>query len=354
MKGGQAMDKEHSYAQAGVDIEASKKAISSLGDWLNRTLSFRKENVFSDVKGHYSGLYRLGDGKILTMSTDSVGTKIIVAEKLGKYDTVGIDLLGMLANDIISVGSTPVAMVDYIGVEKPDPEVLSEIGKGIYEGCRQSNVVVIGGETATVPDLIKGFDLAGAIIGISREEDLVLGSEISDGDIVIGIESHGMHSNGYTLARKAFFTWGDYSVHDSLPTDPSMTVGEALMIPTVIYVEVILDIMTQTNPHGLAHITGGGMTKLRRLKKGIGYVIDSTFPIHPVFSAVRKIANVPWPEMYKTFNMGTGFAVIIDPEERGEVINICEKHGMRAKVVGTAVKDPEEKINIRAQEKFTL
>jgi phosphoribosylformylglycinamidine cyclo-ligase len=348
------MTEGRSYAEAGVDIEASKRAIASLGDWLDRTLSFRSDEVFSDVKGHYSGLYRLGGGRVLSMSTDSVGTKLVVAEMLGKYDTVGIDLLGVLANDIICVGSTPVAMVDYIGVEKPDPEMLSEVGRGIYEGCRQAKVVVIGGETATVPDLIKGFDLAGAIIGLSGEDELVLGSEITDGDVVIGLESSGIHSNGYTLARKAFFTWNDFSVSDPLPTDPDTSIGEALLIPTVIYVEVVLDILSKVRPHGLAHISGGGVRKMRRLKGGIGYSLDSAFPVHPIFEAIRRLAKVPWEEMYKTYNMGIGFAVIVDPSDREEVIDICQKHGVRAKAVGTAFRDPDEKIIVKAQEKMVL
>jgi phosphoribosylformylglycinamidine cyclo-ligase len=348
------MTEGHSYAEAGVDIDASKRAIASLGEWLDKTLAFRSGEVFSDVKGHYSGLYRLGGDRILSMSTDSVGTKLVVAEMMGKYDTVGIDLLGVLANDIISVGSTPVAMVDYIGVEKPDPEMLAEVGRGIYEGCRQANVVVIGGETATVPDLIKGFDLAGAIIGLSDEKDLVLGGEISEGDVVIGLESSGIHSNGYTLARKAFFNWNEYSASDPLPTDPDISIGEALLTPTVIYVEVILDILSEIRPHGLAHISGSGARKMRRLKKGIGYVLDSNFPVQPIFEAIRKLAKVPWQEMYGTYNMGMGFAVIVDPSDRDEVLDVCEKHGMGARAIGTAFKDPDESIIVKAQEKIIL
>jgi len=348
------MKEERTYAQAGVDIEASKKAISSLGEWLDKTLSFRAENTYPDVKGHYSGLYRLGDGRALSMSTDSVGTKMIVASMVGKFDTVGIDLLGMLANDIISVGSTPVAMVDYIALQKADAELLAEIGKGLYEGCRQARVVVVGGETATVPDIVKVPDLAGAIVGISGEDELVTGSDIADGDIIVGLGSTGMHSNGYTLARKAFFTWNDYSVHDPLPTDPSVTIGDALMVPTKIYVEVVLDLMKHLDPHGLAHITGGALTKLRRLKTGMGYAIDSLFPAQPVFEAVRKLAKVSWPEMYRTFNMGMGFAVIVDPADKDKVIDISEKHGLEAKAVGTAIRDPRERITVRAQQKLLL
>jgi phosphoribosylformylglycinamidine cyclo-ligase len=348
------MSPGHTYAEAGVDIEADDRAIDSLSQWLDKTLELRKENVYSDAKGHYSGLYRLGGGRVLSMSTDSVGTKAIVAHRMRKYDTIGIDLLGMLANDIISVGSTPVAMVDYIGTEKPDPKVLAEIGKGIYEGCRQARVAVIGGETATVPGLIKGFDLAGAIVGVSGEDDLVLGSEIAEGDILIGMESKGMHSNGYTLARKAFFEWNHYSLSDPLPTDSSMSIGEALMVPTSIYVEVILGILEKIRPHGLAHITGGGLTKLRRLKRGMGYSVDSTFPLHPVFDAVRRLGDVAWPEMYRTYNMGTGFVVVIDPGDRENVLGICEKHGMKAKPVGTAFADAEQRIMVRAQERFVL
>ncbi len=348
------MKEERTYAEAGVDIEASRKAISTLGQWLDKTLSFRPENTFPEVKGHYSGLYRLGDGSVLSMSTDSVGTKMIVASMMKKYDTVGIDLLGMLANDIISVGSTPVCMVDYIAVQKADADLLAEIGKGIYEGCRQTRVVVVGGETATVPDIVKVPDLAGAIVGISQEEELITGSEIADGDVIVGLGSSGMHSNGYTLARKAFFAWNDFSVHDPLPTDPSVTIGEALMVPTRIYVDVVLDITRNLRPHGLAHITGGALTKLRRLKRGMGYVVDNPFPSQPVFEAVRKLGRVPWAEMYRTFNMGMGFAVIVDPADRDQTLEISRKHGLEAKAVGTAVRDAEERILVKAQQKLVL
>ena len=342
------------YAEAGVDIDADDRAIASLSQWLDKTLELRKDNIYTEAKGHYSGLYRLGGGRVLSMSTDSVGTKAIVAQKMGKYDTIGIDLLGMLANDIICVGSTPVAMVDYIGAEKPDPRMLTEIGKGIYEGCRQARVAVIGGETATVPGLIKGFDLAGAIVGIGEESDLILGSEIGEGDILIGMESGGMHSNGYTMARRIFFEWNNYSLGDPLPTDPSMTIGEALMLPTVIYVQAVLGILAEVRPHGLAHITGGGLTKLRRLKKGMGYSVDSTFALHPLFDAVRRLGNVAWPEMYRTYNMGMGFAVIADPKDREEILALSEKCGINAKPIGAAFKDPEQRIMVRAQEKFVL
>ncbi len=348
------MSEERSYAEAGVDIERSKRAICSLGEWLDRTLSFRSESTFADVKGHYSGLYRLGHGRVLSMSTDSVGTKMIVAEMMGKYDTVGIDLLGMLANDIICVGSTPVAMVDYIAAVKPDPAVLAEIGKGIYEGCKQAKVVVVGGETATVPDIVKSLDLAGAIVGLSEERDLILGNQIADGDIVVGLQSNGMHSNGYTLARKAFFSWNQYSVHDPLPTDPSMSVGEALMVPTRIYVDVVSEILRQLRPHGLAHITGGAVTKLRRLKRGVGYRVDNPMKPQPIFEAIRKLAKVPWPEMYRTFNMGMGFAVIVDPGDRDRVIDICESRGVEAKPVGTAATDMDERVTVKAQERMVL
>lgn len=344
----------HSYAEAGVDIEADNEAIASIEEWLNRTLSFRRENVFEDVKGHYSGLYRLEDGRVLAMSTDGVGTKIMVAAMLKKYDTLGIDLMGMLANDIVSVGSTPIAMVDYIAVDKPQPDLLSEIGKGIYEGCRQANVVALGGETATMPDLVTGFDLAGAIVGISEETDLVLGSDIEEGDAVVGIASDGMHSNGYSLARKVLFEWNDYSVHDQLPTDQSRTIGEALMTPTRIYVKVVLDIARRAHPHGLAHITGGGLTKLRRLRKDIGYVIDRTFPVKPIFSAVRKLGSISWEEMYRTYNMGVGFAVVCGQEDVEDVLGICDKHSLEARVIGSAVNDPDRRIEVRAQERFSI
>jgi len=343
----------HTYAEAGVDIEAEQRAIAALTRWLGKTFEFRREEVL-DVGGHYAGIYRLGDGRVLSISTDGVGSKLMIARMMSKFDTVGIDLVGMLANDIVSVGSTPVAMVDYIAVERSDPTLLQEVGKGLYEGCRQAGMVVLGGETATLPEIVRDFDLAGTVVGLCGEDDLVLGSEIQEGDAVVGLASSGLHSNGYTLARKVFFTWNSYSPHDPLPTDTSRTIGESLLVPTRIYVRTVLDVLKEVRPHGLAHITGGGLTNLRRLKRGIGYSLEEWFAIDPVFVAIQRLGNVNWREMYRTFNMGVGFVIVVDPADAQSVLDICRTAGQEARVLGSTFEDPDQRIIVKKPHRIVL
>ena len=336
-----------------MDIDAEQRAISSLTKWLRGTLAFRSKEVL-DIGGHYAGIYRLGDGRVLSMSTDGVGSKLIVARMMSRFDTVGIDLVGMLANDIISVGCTPVAMVDYIAEEKPDPSLMEELGKGIYDGCREAGMVVLGGETASLPDIVRDFDLAGTVVGLCSEKELVLGSEIHEGDAVIGLASSGLHSNGYTLARKVFFEWNEFSPHDPLPGDPSRTIGEALLVPTRIYVKVILNVLNEIRPHGLAHITGGGLSNLRRLKPGIGYSLERWFKIDPVFTAIHRAGTVGWGEMYQTFNMGVGFVIIASQSDADSIIGICEDSGVEAKLLGSTFNDSDQRIVVKEPQRVVL
>ena len=296
------------YKEAGVDIEAEDRAIKGILNILPTKLA-----------GHFAGIVEFGD-YYLTMGTDGVGSKILVAEHLKKYDTVGIDMCAMVCNDILCIGAKPMALVDYLAVEKIDEEIIGELMKGVLIGAFQSGCQVISGETATLPDVIKGFDLAGTALGIVKKDEIVTGEKIVEGDVIIGLESSGIHSNGLTLARKVL----DLDEH-----------GEELLTPTRIYVKEILDIL---NPdvHGLSHITGGGLRKLKRIiPQGLGAEITDPLEPQEVFKAIQEKGNVDDQEMYRTFNMGMGFCIVC-PEEAAE--GIMDKLETKSKIVGGIVK----------------
>lgn len=301
------------YKSSGVDIEVEEKSISALVSVIKETLQFRKGKIGAAIGdiGSYSGFIEFGD-YALSLATDGVGSKVLVAQKLRKYDTVGIDVIAMNVNDVICNGATPLAFVDYIALEKTSKYMLNEIAKGLLEGAKQSDMPIVGGETATLPDIIKGdgegFDLAGTCLGVVKKEKIISGKDIAPGDIVIGIESSGIHSNGLTLARK--------------------TLGESdypeLLIPTRIYVKQILDLIEHVKVKGMAHITGSGLLNLKRLKKGIGF--DLNLPEPPMIFKKIIDTGVEIEEMYKTFNMGTGFVVIVSEEDMNKALQILNKY----------------------------
>jgi len=331
------------YSESGVDINLEEATVSALVSEIKKTLSFR--DVITE-SGHFAALVRLGN-KAIAMSTDGVGSKILVAKMMNKYDTVGIDCIAMVVNDIICVGAEPIAMVDYLAVEKADPEIASEIGKGLANGAEESNIAMIGGETASLPEIIKDFDLAGTGIGIVDDDKIITGENIKDGDVLIGIESSGIHSNGLSLARKVFFDKLNLNVDDPLPDDADTTVGEELLRPTEIYVKPVIDLINRDiKIHGLAHITGGGFLNLKRLKKGIGYEITDLPEPYPLFKSIYN-SDVPLEEMYRVFNMNIGFVVILPPEQADKAINIISNH-KKAYKIGYVRKALGEKVKIKA------
>ena len=329
------------YSESGVDISLEEVSVSALISKLKDTLNYR--DVITE-SGHFAALVKLGN-RAIAMSTDGVGSKILVAEMMGKYDTIGIDCIAMVVNDILCVGAEPIAMVDYLAVEKPDPEIAAQIGEGLKEGCRQAKVAMIGGETASLPEIINNFDLAGTGIGIVDVKKIITGEKIIDGDVLIGIESSGIHSNGLSLARKVFFDDNSFNVEDKVPHDPNTSIGKELLKPTIIYVNPIVELLkTDVEVHGLAHITGGGFTNLKRLKKGSGYIIETLPEPKPIFKAMNKL-GVPLEEMYRVFNMGIGFVVIVKSEDAEKAINIIKKYNLAYKI-GIAKDDPQENVTI--------
>ncbi len=336
------------YKESGVDFNLEEVTISALTSKLRNTLEFR--DIITE-SGHFAGLVRLGD-KAIAMSTDGVGSKILVAELMNKYDTVGIDCVAMVVNDLLCVGAEPVAMVDYLAVDKPNPELAIQIGKGLAEGAIEARVAMIGGETASLPEIVKNFDLAGTGIGIVKLDSIITGENIKEGDVLIGIASNGIHSNGLSLARKVFFDKSDLKVGDSLPGYPEIKVGEELLKPTFIYVKPVMELLnSKIEVHGLAHITGGGFNNLKRLKKDVYYHIDNLPQPNPVFQSLYSL-GIPIEEMYRVFNMGVGMVVIVPEEDNATTIKIIEKYN-QAYQIGKVYRNSQNIIKIKTfQENF--
>ncbi|MCK4531296.1 MAG: phosphoribosylformylglycinamidine cyclo-ligase [Candidatus Aenigmarchaeota archaeon] len=337
--------KEFTYAKAGVDVSEEKKTYKKIGDILKETLRLREGKfgqVLSEI-GHYAGLIDIGGGKALALHSDGVGTKVLIAEMMNKYDTIGIDCVAMNVNDLICMGAEPVSLLDYLAVEKLGDHI-SEIAKGLAEGAKEAEIAIVGGETALMPDVMRGFDLSAMSLGVVEKSKIITGEKIRTNDLVIGLESSGIHSNGLTLARKLLLL--KYKVGEKIP-ELGRTLGEELLEPTKIYVKLVLEIVNTCEVHGLANITGGAFSKLMRLGElaDVGFDLGNMPDPQPVFKLIQKLGNVSDREMYRTFNMGIGFCVIIPENEKDKVMEICRKFEIKAWVVGKAI--PEKKVLVK-------
>ena len=334
------MKKKFTYAKTGVDISKIKKVHKSIAELLKETFSSRDGKFGKALTeiGHYAGLIDIGNNKVLALHVDGVGTKVLIAQMLNKYDTVGIDCVAMCVNDIICMGAEPVALVDYLAIEETNDEMINEITKGLVEGAKQSGIAIVGGETAVMKDVItgvkgKGFDLAAMCVGVVDKDKIITGEKMKVGDVVIGLESSGIHSNGLTLARKVL----------------SKDYYEELLKPTLIYVRPVLEIINNCEVHGLANITGGAFSKLMRIgeKSEVGFLLDQMPELPDIFKLIQKEGNISNKEMYRTFNCGIGFCIVTPEIESKKVIGICRKHGISAMKIGEVVKD--ETVNIKTQ-----
>lgn len=323
------------YAQAGVSQSDADRAVSLLVGALAKADIGRPSRQV-DLSGHYAAVMKLDDTTGIALSTDGVGTKLLVAEELGRYDTVGIDCIAMNVNDIICVGAEPMAMLDYLAVETADPEQCEQIGIGLARGAELAGIEIPGGELAQMGDLVKGFDIAGACFGTVKLDEIIDGSAVSPGDVVIGLPSSGIHSNGYTLARKALDGLG---MDDDRLGKP---LGEIMLEPTEIYVKAVMDLVKSDRVavHGLAHITSGGLDNLLRLKSEVTYEIDDPLEPHPVFNLIAERADVPEDEMYEIFNMGCGFCCVVPADHEAAALEILQAHYPEARRIGSVTAGP--------------
>jgi len=307
-----------------------------------RTIDTGRESRSLLGSGHYASVLRVSDDLAIALCTDGVGSKLVVAEQTGRLDTVGIDCIAMNVNDLICVGAEPIAMLDYLAVEQPDPAALAQIAAGLKVGAESAGIEIPGGELAVLPELIRGhpsphgFDLCGAAFGTVAPDALVTGATIMPGHAVIGLPSSGLHSNGYTLARHALLEQGGLSLVSTPPELGGASVADALLEPTVIYVRAILELLAsgaRDRVHGLAHITGGGLDNLLRLNDGIGFRIDAPLPVPAVFGLIARCGDVAEAEMWEVFNMGCGFvAVVAEADAEGVVAALAAHHPGTARI----------------------
>ncbi len=338
------MENSHSasYAAAGVDIEAGYKGVQLMKKHVARTMI---PGVVSGIGG-FGGLFApdLSGMKepVLVSGTDGVGTKIRLAQLLDKHDTIGIDCVAMCVNDIICCGAKPLFFLDYIAIGKNEPEKVASIVSGVAEGCVQSGCALIGGETAEHPGLMKpeDYDLAGFAVGVVDREKIIDGSKVSEGDVLIGLTSSGVHSNGFSLVRKVF----DIEHADlTAPMDEleGKSLGEALLAPTKLYVKAVLALIDGgIDLHGASHITGGGFYENipRCLPKGMTAKIDkSSLWIDPIFGMIQRLGNIPEHDMFNTFNMGTGMVLVVAKGDVDKAVAALNSEGQGAKVIGEIV-----------------
>jgi len=327
------------YAAAGVDTAQADRAVDALVSVLSGIETGAPSRVVP-LPGHYAAVLRLTDTLGLAIGTDGVGSKLVVAEQAGRLDTVGIDCIAMNVNDIVCGGATPIAVVDYIAVEQADPEALAQIAAGLRAGAQAAGVEIPGGELAVIPELIRGhpsphgFDLCATAVGTVALDAIVSGAEIRAGDALIGVPSSGLHSNGYTLARRVLEPLG----LDATPAElGGATVADALLEPTVIYVRAALDLLASDVPvHGLAHITGGGLHNLTRLNRAVGWSVQAPLPVPPVISLIGTLGSVAEADMWEVFNMGCGFCVVVAAADGEAALSALGAHYPDARVIGRA------------------
>jgi phosphoribosylformylglycinamidine cyclo-ligase len=327
------------YAKAGVDQGAADSAVAGLVKAL-AAIELGRPSRQVPLPGHYASVIKLDEGNGIALSTDGVGTKLLVAEQLGRFDTIGIDCVAMNVNDVICVGAEPLAMLDYIAIDRADPEVCAEVGIGLARGAELAGIEIPGGELAQLGEMVRGVDVSGACFGTVALDAIVDGSAVEPGDAIIGLPSSGLHSNGYTLARSAL---------DGLPLgeDPESRLGrplgEALLEPTEIYVKPVLELLrSEVEVRGLAHITSGGLGNLERLAADVAYEIDAPLVVPPIFALIQERSGTSDEEMHEVFNMGCGFCCIVAADRCEEALGLLRRHYPGATRIGVAAQGPRE------------
>ncbi|HYH54048.1 MAG TPA: phosphoribosylformylglycinamidine cyclo-ligase [Solirubrobacterales bacterium] len=328
------MTAKDAYAKAGVDQGAADSAVAGLVRALGG-INLGRPSAQVPLPGHYASVIKIDERLGIALSTDGVGTKLMIAEELGRFDTIGIDCVAMNVNDVICVGAEPLAMLDYIAIEKADPAVCEEIGVGLARGAEQAGIEIPGGELAQLGQMVHGVDVSGACFGTVALNAIIDGSAVEPGDVVIGLPSTGLHSNGYTLARSALA---------AIPLDDDRLgrpLGEVLLAPTEIYVKPVVELLrSAVDVRGLAHITSGGTANLLRLAAEVAYEIDDPLPVPPIFELIQEHGAVAEEEMREVFNIGCGFCVVVPARDEAAALEMLRRHYPEAKRVGRATEGP--------------
>ena len=322
--------KGDAYTRAGVSQDEADASVAALVGALAGRPGGPSRQVLAS--GHYANVVRIDDRTGIALTTDGVGTKLLVAEQLGRWDTVGIDCVAMNVNDVICVGAEPLAMLDYLAVDRADQAVAAQIGEGLARGAELAGIEIVGGELAQLGEIVNGLDLAGACFGVVALDSLVTGSAIEPGDAVIGLPSSGLHANGYTLARTAL---SELDLDDERLGRP---LGEALLEPTEIYVKPVLELLhSPVEVRGLAHITSGGLGNLLRLETKAGFEIDDPLPVPPIFELIQELGEVSDDEMREVFNLGCGFCCVVAAGDEAATLELFGGHYPNAKRIGRVI-----------------
>jgi phosphoribosylformylglycinamidine cyclo-ligase len=339
------------YAAAGVDTSQADQGVAAIVSIL-RAINPGRPPMALSLGGHYASVMAIpgvtgADGAALgiALATDSVGSKVIVAEQTGRFDTIGIDCVAMNVNDLICVGAEPIALLDYIAVEAAEPQLLRDLAVGLAAGAELAEVEIPGGEVCQVPEVLRGhpspygFDLVGSAFGTVALDRLITGQAVAPGDALIGLPASGVHSNGLTLARRALLEDGGLSLAATPPELGGPSVADVLLEPTVIYVKAIKALLaSELEVRGLAHITGGGLTNLLRIGSGVGYAILEPLPVPPVFGLIAALGHVPAAEMWEVFNMGTGMVAMVPAAQADAAVALLSRFHPGTAVIG-AVTD---------------
>ena len=339
------------YEKAGVNLEAGYEVVRRIK---SHVASTNRPGVMGNI-GSFGGMFDLSAlgirEPVLVSGTDGVGTKLKIAFEMDKHDTVGIDAVAMCVNDVLAQGAEPLVFLDYVAVGHNEPAKVEAIVSGVAEGCRQAGCALVGGETAEMPGMYEGgeYDIAGYTTGVVEKSKLIDGTKVKVGDVLVGIASTGVHSNGFSLVRKIVSDSG-LDLHAPLPEFfGDRMLGEVLLTPTRIYVKQVLDVIRNCDVHGVAHITGGGFDENipRILTKEMGLEIaEGSWEILPVFKMLEKYGNIPHREMFNIFNMGIGMVLALDGSEAAKAISILEGWGEKASIIGR-ITDEAGVVNIK-------
>jgi phosphoribosylformylglycinamidine cyclo-ligase len=347
-----------SYERAGVNLKRVKATHSTIDRLIQKTYGIRRGKSGRVLlgSGHYASLIDIGQEKAIAVHCDGCGTKVLVAQLMNKFDTIGIDCVAMCVNDLICLGVEPVTLVDYLALERPDEALVNEIMKGLVKAAEIAKITIIGGETAIMPDVIRGavpkrgFDLAAFCLGLVRKKSVISGNKLTPGDAIVGIESSGIHSNGFSLARSVLIKKAKRDLNKR-PPELRRPLGEELLEPTRIYLDPVMLMIENINIHAIAHITGGAFTKLRRFEPhtNVGFHLDNVPDPPPIFKLIQKVGRIPDQEMYRTFNMGIGLCVMTPKKNIEQVASSCKASGFKTHEIGRVVERTGVRIDVHGK-----